>query len=489
MSLIQQVRIENDFESWREQARTLLAANVSPEEVVFVEGGLEHALLPGLFSKSACGARQVEVARPEPRLASEAAKRVPREFVTLANRVACHRDPARWSLLYRLLWRLTHGEPHLLQLLTDDDLRLAFAMEKQVRFDAHKMKAFVRFRKVVTEAGDEHYVAWHRPEHYVVKPTAPFFARRFANMKWSILTPLDSAYWDGNELTFGPGAEASDAPKADELEDLWRTYYANIFNPARIKLKAMRKEMPSRYWATMPETHLIPDLLRDAPRRVEAMMATTREKVSDYPTAEAFLPEKLTLPQLREASAGCRGCPLYKPATQTVFGEGAKGAQIVFVGEQPGDQEDLAGKPFVGPSGQLLDGALEKVGIDRSTTYVTNAVKHFKFEPRGKRRIHSKPNAREIQACKPWLVAEMQVIKPPIVVALGATAAQALMGNAFRVTKERGVPRETQWAPFTLATSHPSALLRMPDEAAREQAYADFLSDLKKVAKHLATLS
>lgn len=212
-------------------------------------------------------------------------------------------------------------------------------------------------------------------------------------------------------------------------------------------------------------------------------------KVGDYPTAEPFLPEKLTLPRLREASAGCRGCPLYEPATQTVFGEGAKGARIVFVGEQPGDQEDRTGKPFVGPSGQLLDGALEKVGIERTETYVTNAVKHFKFEPRGKRRIHSKPNAREIQACKPWLVAEMQVIKPPVVVALGATAAQALMGNAFRVTKERGVPRETQWAPFTLATYHPSALLRMPDETARERAYHDFLDDLTKVAKHLKTLS
>ena len=476
---MQEVRIQNDFDSWRDEARHLLSAHVEPSDVAFVEGGLESALLPGLLPADD---------RTQPRLASEAAKRVPKEFVTLAKKVVCHRDAARWSLLYRILWRLTHGEPHLLQIITDDDVRLAFAMDKQVRFDAHKMKAFVRFRKVVTEDGGEHYIAWHRPQHYVVKPTAPFFARRFANMKWSILTPLDSAYWDGQTLTFGPGCEASKAPAADELEDLWRTYYANIFNPARIKLKAMRKEMPARYWATMPETQLIPDLLRDAPRRVEAMMATTREKISDYPTAEAFLPPKLTLPQLREAAEGCKGCPLHKPATQTVFGEGAKHAQIVFVGEQPGDQEDLAGKPFVGPSGQLLDEVLDKVGIDRKTTYVTNAVKHFKFETRGKRRIHSKPNAREIQACKPWLVAEMQVIKPPIVVALGATAAQALMGNAFRVTKERGGPRETQWAPWTMATYHPSALLRMPDEAARDRAYNEFVSDLKKVAKHLASL-
>ena len=207
-----------------------------------------------------------------------------------------------------------------------------------------------------------------------------------------------------------------------------------------------------------------------------------------YPTAEPFLPAKITLPALKDAAEGCEGCDLYKHATQTVFGEGPKNARVMFVGEQPGDQEDLAGKPFVGPSGQLLDEVLDKVGIDRKTTYVTNAVKHFKFETRGKRRIHSKPNAREIQACKPWLVAEMQVIKPPIVVALGATAAQALMGNAFRVTKERGVPRETQWAPWTMATYHPSALLRMPDEAARDRAYNEFVSDLKKVAKHLTSL-
>ncbi len=474
-SEMQQVRIQNDFQNWRDEARKLLSAKVSPKDAIFVEGGLEHALLPGFDDQTG----------EKHHLASEAAKWVPRKFVTLAGKVACHRDPARWPLLYRLLWRLTHGEAHLLEILSDDDVHAAMVMEKQVRFDAHKMNAFVRFRKVIGADGDGHYIAYHRCEHHVLKSTAPFFARRFAAMKWSILTPLGSAYWDGRALTFGPGAEASAAPAADELEDLWRTYYANIFNPARIKLKAMRKEMPARYWATMPETQLIPDLLHDAPRRVEAMMAT---KVTAYPTAEPFLPEKLTLPQLKDAAKGCRGCPLYKPATQTVFGEGSKDAQIVFVGEQPGEQEDLAGKPFVGPAGRLLDDVLEKVGIDRSAAYVTNAVKHFKFEPRGKRRIHAKPNAREIQACKPWLVAEMQVIKPPVVVALGATAAQALMGNAFRVTKERGVPGETHWAPWTMATYHPSALLRMPDETARAEAYEHFVSDLKKVANHLASL-
>jgi DNA polymerase len=198
-----------------------------------------------------------------------------------------------------------------------------------------------------------------------------------------------------------------------------------------------------------------------------------------------FETEYSSLKALREAAATCTRCDLYKNATQTVFGEGSPKAEIVLVGEQPGDQEDLAGKPFVGPAGQLFDGILERVGIDRRELYVTNAVKHFKWEPRGKRRIHSKPSAREVQACKPWLVAEVGVIKPPIVVAMGATAAQALLGPTVRITKDRGQPRESQWAPWTMVTVHPSALLRAPDEDMREQMMAAFTEDLRKVAREL----
>jgi DNA polymerase len=415
---------------------------------------------------------------------------VPADFVQSAKLVACHRDPQRWALLYRILWRLTHGEQELLQILVDEDVHQLAMMAKAVRRDRHKMTAFVRFRRVETPAG-EHFIAWHRPDHYIVKLAAPFFRERFASIRWTILTPDESVSWDGNGLCFGSGVHALAAPEPDALEDLWKTYYANIFNPARIHLRAMQKVMPKKHWPTLPETQIIGDLLRDAPRRVEAMMKATVHKSTGCKTtgsAADFLPATLSLPQLRQAAKNCRGCDLYCHATQTVFGEGPSDARVIFVGEQPGDQEDLAGKPFVGPAGGLLDESLQRVGIDRRVVYVTNAVKHFKFEPRGKRRIHSKPNAREIQACKPWLVAEMQVIKPPIVVALGATAAQALMGNAFRVTKERGVPRETQWAPWTMATYHPSALLRMPDEAARDRAYHEFVSDLKKVAKQLASL-
>jgi len=210
-------------------------------------------------------------------------------------------------------------------------------------------------------------------------------------------------------------------------------------------------------------------------------------KSDEYPTAQAYLPDRITLPALREAAAGCRGCPLYKLGTQTVFGEGSRKSHVMMIGEQPGDQEDKAGQPFVGPAGRILDDALQEVGIDRGDVYVTNAVKHFKWEPRGTRRIHSKPNAREIGACKPWLMAELQVVKPQMVVCLGATAAQALMGKDFRITKSRGeVFRDTEYAPWVMATAHPSSILRTPSED-REAAYRAFVEDLRVAAHQLAS--
>jgi len=199
-------------------------------------------------------------------------------------------------------------------------------------------------------------------------------------------------------------------------------------------------------------------------------------------TAAPLVPERPTLPKLRDSAAGCKACPLWKTGTQTVFGEGAAKAEVMFVGEQPGDQEDKAGKPFVGPAGKLFDRALEEAGIDRSLTYVTNAVKHFKWQGRGKRRIHQKPNWSEIAACRPWLDAELAVVKPQVLVALGATAAQALLGRQFRVTKERGTPVQSELAPVAIATVHPSAILRSDN---REEEFAAFVDDLKTVAAHI----
>ena len=198
--------------------------------------------------------------------------------------------------------------------------------------------------------------------------------------------------------------------------------------------------------------------------------------------AAAPLPETHNLPKLREAAAGCRACDLWKTGTQTVFGEGLKSAEIVFVGEQPGDKEDLAGKPFVGPAGRVFDEGLVAAGIDRRLAYVTNAVKHFKWEARGKRRIHQKPSAAELAACRPWLDAELEAVRPAVLVVMGATAAQALLGRQFRVTKDRGRPVDSDLAPYVLATVHPSSILRAPDDAAREREMEAFVADLRTIA-------
>jgi DNA polymerase len=209
------------------------------------------------------------------------------------------------------------------------------------------------------------------------------------------------------------------------------------------------------------------------------------EHGSEPNDATPFLPEKRTLDALREAAAGCRGCHLWRGATQTVFGEGLKRARVVFVGEQPGDKEDRAGKPFVGPAGRELDRALEELGIDRGDAYVTNVVKHFKFEERGARRIHKTPKRFEIDACKPWLQEELKLLKPGAVVLLGATAGKAILGPSFRVTRDRGKPIESDLAPLVTATIHPSAILRAPDADAREAERAAFTADLRVVAEAL----
>jgi len=203
-------------------------------------------------------------------------------------------------------------------------------------------------------------------------------------------------------------------------------------------------------------------------------------------SAADFFPERKTLSAFRNAAANCKACDLWERGTQTVFGEGARRAEVVFVGEQPGNEEDLTGKPFVGPAGRLLDDALSEAGIDRAQTYVTNVVKHFKWEPRGKRRIHKKPNAREITACRPWLEAEIALVKPKVIVCLGATAAQALLGPKFKVSKQRGEFIKSTLAAYVVATVHPSSILRAPDDETRRTEKRLFIADLKRIARVLS---
>ena len=327
------------------------------------------------------------------------------------------------------------------------------------------------------------FVAWFEPDHHIVEHNAQFFLDRFASMRWSILTPERCAHWDLTRLTFTPGVDKAQAPRDDDVEGLWLTYYSNIFNPARVKVHAMQAEMPKKYWRNLPEAIVIPSLLQEAPRRVEEMAKKSAGKSGakddELEWHPAPVPQTTSLSEVAAASKACTACHLYKRGTQTVFGEGPKRATLMLLGEQPGDQEDVAGKPFVGPAGKLLDRALEEAGIDREQVYVTNTVKHFKWEPRGKRRIHQKPNSREIAACRPWMEAELRLVKPKLLVCLGSTAAQAIFGPAFRVTKQRGIVMESEFAPKVLATVHPSSLLRQPDEESRAREYALFVADLR----------
>jgi uracil-DNA glycosylase family protein len=241
---------------------------------------------------------------------------------------------------------------------------------------------------------------------------------------------------------------------------------------------------------SLPFERVLPSSLYDGQTAGEAAhLCSGRIKISMAKRATHIpaspIPDKLTLPALRAAAAGCKACDLWKLGTQTVFGEGKAAARVMMVGEQPGDKEDLQGRPFVGPAGAVLDKALAAAGINRNDVYVTNIVKHFKWEPRGKRRLHKKPNTLEISACRPWLEAEIKVVKPEVVVLLGATAAQGVMGSQFRVTKQRGQWVQSDIAPLVMATVHPSSILRAPDDDSRHEEMRKFVDDLKKVAVHL----
>jgi len=358
-------------------------------------------------------------------------------------------------------------------------------MVRSVRRDEHKMHAFVRFREIGRERSSR-YVAWFEPEHHIVELAAPFFARRFADMPWSILTPDICAHWDGSVVSFTPGVPKSEAPTEDRLEETWRRYYASIFNPARLKVKAMEREMPKRYWRNLPEAQMIRPLIAQATRRTDTMIAEAatdphkpQKRIEAAMTRKSKTEMADHLEALREQAAGCRACHLWKDATQTVFGEGPPHAPLMLVGEQPGDKEDLAGKPFVGPAGQMLDRALDEAGINRGKVYVTNAVKHFKFVPRGKIRLHQKPNTQEIRACRQWYERELAAVRPTLVVAMGATAAQSVFGKITTINKSRGRLIDLAEGVKALVTVHPSYLLRLPDADAKAREYERFVADLK----------
>ncbi len=458
------IQFEGDFASWREAARELLGNGIPPEMVVWkADDRRQESLLETL--------RDPDVPNRSRQRLAVATPKVPRAFVDVAERVAHHRDSARWPLLYRILWRITHGEARLMEVSIDDDMSQLRSMDKAVRRDAHKMKAFVRFRRV-DGPEREHFIAWHQPDHLIVPLVAPFFQDRFASMDWTILTPDASVSWADQKLEFGPGVPRSAAPKGDELEVLWKTYYRAIFNPARIKLGAMQAEMPQKHWSTMPETEVLQEILREAPERVRKMLDHSPENAS------RFVPDTTALDELRRAIEQCDACGLCDRANGPVFGEGPKDARMMLVGEQPGDCEDRDGRPFIGPAGKMLQRGLEAAGIDRSACFVTNAVKAFKHERRDGKRLHKRPDAYETEVCKPWLAAEIRAVQPKTIVALGATAAHSVTGRRVAITRERGQQR-SPFAEHCVVTFHPAAILRIPDQSGRQRRFEQLVHDLE----------
>jgi DNA polymerase len=466
------------FDAWRAAARDLAARDVPEEQISWQMEGDAPTLFAVEDTPPTTGeARQITV---------------PKDFPALARQLCAARVPGNFDLAYRLLLRLSRT-PALLKNRADADVDRAESIAKNIRRDMHKMKAFVRFREVTAEgAARRQFVSWFEPDHRIEELMGGFFSRRFGDMDWIIVTPEVTMRFTDGDLQL----EAIDSVKPDledETEALWKTYYANIFNPARLKVKAMQSEMPKKYWKNLPGAELIPGLIAGAEARVAKMRETAPSlpplraaRVLDRLHTPAVIPEEDDAATLLRELKGCARCPLAGPATQVVPGEGPTDAALMIVGEQPGDREDLEGRPFVGPAGQLFDQIAGEAGLDRRAAYVTNAVKHFKFQVRGKRRIHQSPNGNEIAHCRWWLDREIALVQPRLILALGGTATQALTGKSKGVMARRGKLENSLHGMPVLISLHPSALLRQPNPEARAEQTRFLRQDLREAVRWLS---
>ena len=457
--------------AWRTAARALMAQGVS--DVVWQVGDVA----PDLFAVV-----DHRPTAPGPTL------KLPKDAISEIETALCHADPQRFARAYTILQRLNAGTVRWGD-RSDPAMRKLLEQAKTVRRAIHKMHAFVRFREVGGGAGRRAFMAWFEPDHPVTEAATPFFARRFGDMDWAILTPQITASFVAGTLHYNltdPGTVIPD----DATEGLWRTYYANIFNPARLMVDAMTSEMPRKYWKNLPEAALIPDLIRTAGARAAAMQvaAPTVANPRLLQRAKAMVEQSLPvvptggIAGLRADAGLCTRCPLHSAATQVVFGVGPADAALMIVGEQPGDTEDLSGIPFTGPAGQLFDAEARAAGLDRNAVYITNAVKHFKYALRGKRRIHQRPNAGEVTACRWWLDRERQLIRPRLILAMGATAVASLTGTGANLLTRRGTVEYLSEGIPVFITVHPSWILRLPDPASQAAERTRLQQDLRRVS-------
>jgi uracil-DNA glycosylase len=414
---------------------------------------------------------------------------ISRELLALLELLACYRDPGRWDLMYRLTWRAVHENRALLQNDADSDVRRARLWSKAVSQDVHKMHAFVRFHETPGDDDSPCYVAWFEPSHEILRYAVPFFEKRFGNMRWMIATPHGAAVWNGSVTEYVESPGRSAVPRDDSTHELWRAYYRNICNIARVNPRMMQREMPQRYWRHLPEATEIHTILQDNPRVLhQTLSAEASAAAENLRTPRAVARALDEIVAATDSPQTCQRCTLWQRATQAVLGEGPKDARVMLIGEQPGDEEDLRGRAFVGPAGRVLDDALRQAGVARGSLYVTNSVKHFKWEPRGKRRLHAKPNQQEIHACNSWLQREISEVAPRVIVAMGATALRAVTGLTLTIEAARHSDLRAANGALVIATYHPSAILRAPDER-KEHLMSSLVEDLTRAGRLSGPLS
>ena len=453
----------NDVPAALRALSSAIACGAGPDDVVWRDGtGQQDDLL--------CDGEAGLSALPAEAVALRALRSLPAGAMALADTVAMHADADRFRRLHE--WALDlKADPRRWRDALDPRRLALERMAREVRREIHKMHAFVRFRQI-DEDGDTRYAAWFEPVHHIVRAAAPFFAKRFAAMQWAILTPRLCVHWNREGLVFSPGVDRSLAPPADAGEALWLDYYRSIFNPSRLKTAAMLREMPRRYWHNLPETQAITELIQTAPQRSARMVEQASESQRRLPTVlprAAVRAPRTAQEQLDDVGRRahhCSDCPVACGATQVVWGEGRVGARLMVVGEQPGDQEDLAGKPFVGPAGTLLRRAMAELDWPEEDLYLTNAVKHFHFLARGKRRIHKTPGQRAVEACEQWLEAEIRLVAPQAILALGATAASSVLGGQVGVAQSLGQWQMRADGLPVWVVHHPAAVLRRAESGA-----------------------
>jgi DNA polymerase len=460
--------IQDHFAAWRAASLGALAEGLAPETIEWrVEQEAELPQEQALFDYGAASGTAE---------AAPVAVQVSKELSALLQDAALYRESQRWAFLYKVLWRWQRGDRSAASPADVDGAQL-HRMAKSVRRARHDMIAYVRFRKQTSAATARtaEYIAWYEPEHDVLAWAAEHFAQRMGRASWLITTPRGAAFWDGRQLHLEqrralPGDHRCDTP--DEAEALWLAYYRSTFNPARLNEAALEQHMPVRFWKGLPEGHLIPAMISEAKsgaRRVAQASGVGALGGKTIPVEADMAQPVRDQPSSLDT---CRRCDLWRNATQAVGGSGPSDARIMLIGEQPGDQEDLSGQPFVGPAGQLLETAITRAGLSREQVYLTNAVKHFKWEPRGKRRLHKTPGQREIEACSYWLEQELRAVRPAVIVALGATALTALLRGKVSLRDHLDAPfrMEDGWG---IATYHPSFALRQQSDAERDRVLAE----------------